>query len=169
MKKILICVLSLSLLLASLTGCGLLDKFIIPEEQVYTFGRFSITLPSDFVSEQRSLIGGSTEVFYSNDYSIKVQKYSFDSITPKDGYDFPALAQFASDMLGLGEEPLLVLNDKGVLGYDYTDENGNNAQLLVFLESDDAYWFISFFSSTVDYETAKVEYLKWIDTISFGE
>ncbi|MBQ9080585.1 MAG: hypothetical protein IJY27_05890 [Clostridia bacterium] len=177
MKKFLVSLLSLSLLLCALAGCKPLDSFIenqLPAEQVYTCNEFSITLPREFVSDQQSLLGGSSEVFKSSDYTVKVVKYSFSSITPKDGYEFPSLAQFVYDIANFVEDnQLVVLSGDGissgsVFGYDYANENGGDRQLLVFLESDNAYWFVSFYSATVDYETAKAQYLEWVNTITFG-
>lgn len=159
MKKLLVFALSLTLLLACLTGCFLTEEE--PTEKTFTFGAISITLPAEF----EEISNFDALKVASENYKITIYPTSFSSITPNPGYSFPTLEEFyvLSGMLG-DIEASDIKQEEGLKIVETSDA------FYALFESDSAFYYAKFENSvSIDYlETARPLFIQWAKTITFN-
>lgn len=179
MKKLLILTLALLMMIPAFAACnnangGAGDENEAPESVTFEHYDMSITLPADFEEDLRR------DGCYSNDdYAVRTYAVAKSSITPHEGQEFPSLKTFVT-MSGILKADNLELKDNGdYLSVDYVTtsdniinifwvENEGDKQYMIFFESSAYFWFVSFYSSTVEYDQVKTQAAEWIDTIEIS-
>ena len=184
MKKLLALLLVICAVALTFTGCdiaSIVNKAMETEEptydptlpRTYTYGQLNITLPAGF--------GEDSEGVYKNgEYVVRCAKMAFSSITPKEGYDFPTLVVFMKEC-PFFNETVAVKDQDGILYVDYDTKaspsnissvfkvQNDGMQCIMGFESDSAFYLVSFYSASLDYETVKAQAFEWAKTITFGE
>ena len=182
MKKLLILTLALVMMISSFAACNKAgkngenndEKNDEPTEITFTHYDMSITLPSDFEEDLRR------DGCYSNeDYAVRSYAVPKSSITPNEGQEFPSLKTFIT-MSGIVKAENIDFKDNGdYLSTDYVTtsdniinifsvKNDGDKQFMIFFETDRYFWFMSFYSSTVEYDQVKTQAAAWIDTIEIS-
>ena len=183
MKKFLALVLALCAIALAFTGCDMLSSLKPAEEttadpnapKTFSYGALNITLPAGFVEQ-------SSGKYSNEDYSIRCTKMLFSSITPTEGNDFPTLEVFMKNFPSFKEDPekIVLKEENGITYVDYVTTSTNIASLFTVqkdgdtqcfmgFETESAFYIISFYSPTLDYETAKAQAFEWAKTITFSE
>ena len=142
--------------------------------RTYKYNELNITLPAGFNEDSKE------GVYKNGDYVVRCTSMAFSSITPNEGYEFPTLLMFMDECPYFYENPTIKEQD-GILYVDYeTTASPSNIsslfkvqedgiQCIMGFESDSAFYIISFYSNTLDYETVKTQAFEWAKTITFGE
>ena len=182
MKKLFALILAICTIALTFAGCDMLGALKPTEETVdptlpksFTYGEMTITLPPEF----SELSGGK---YQSDDYLIRSTKMAFSSITPLDGNPFPTLEVFMKNFYSFKEEPekITVMQQDGISYVDYVTtanniaslfkvEKDGDTQCFVGFESETAFYIVSFYSSTLDYETVRAQALVWAKTVTFAK
>lgn len=179
MKKLIATMLTLFLVIACLAGCDLLPSGEVETQddggpRIYSYNGLSIRLPSDFEDVRYG--------FSNNDYLVRLFCIPFSNITPLEGKSFPTLEEFMKEMPTLKADPesIVIKSRDGISYIDYVTTSKNIAQVfavecdgdiqcIMGVESDSAFYMVSFYSPTLDYETVKEQAFEWAKSISFGE
>jgi hypothetical protein len=142
--------------------------------RTYQYNELNITLPAGFNEDSKP------GVYKNGDYVVRCTSMAFSSITPNEGYEFPTLAVFMKEGPYFNETVVPKEQD-GILYVDYeTTASPSNIssvfkvqedgmQCIMGFESDSAFYLVSFYSATLDYETVKAQAFEWAKTITFGE
>ena len=180
MKKLLILTLALLLMITAFVACnsgsGTDDNGEeTPENITFKYLDMSITLPGDFEETTRQGI----QSYMNENYAVRSYAVAKSSITPNEGYEFPSLATFVTMSGILKAEDLSLKDNDGYLSIDYETTSDNissifavnhdgDKQYMIFFETDNYFWFMSFYSSTVSYDEVKTQAAAWIDTIEIS-
>ena len=183
MKKFLALMLALCAMVLTFASCDMLGALKPTAEATedptapksFTYGAMTITLPPEFKEP-------SDGKYYSDDYKIRCTKMAFSNITPTDGNSFPTLEVFLKNFYSFKEDPdkITVKSENGISYVDYVTTSDNVAQLLkvekdgdiqcvMGFETEYAFYIVSFYSPTLDYETAKAQAFEWAKNIKFSE
>ena len=184
MKKLLALLLVICAVALTFTGCdiaSIVNKAMETEEptydptlpRTYTYGELNMTLPAGFDET-------SEGVYKNGEYVVRCTSMAFSSITPNEGHEFPTLLVFM-DECPYFYENVAIKDQDGMLYVDYpTTASPSNissvfkvqndaTQCIIGFESDSAFYLVSFYSASLDYETVKAQAFEWAKSITFGE
>ena len=178
MKKfafILVYTLCTVTILGTLIGCDLLPWKSDAEttQSGLTLQELHMDLPADF-ERSSSESNAYCEVYRSDEYYVLVQRTDLSGITPNEGYSFPTLEEFMKSYMTFfvtTDEDSITFNREDGLLYLDADTNGNEKPdtLIVFFESEKAYWNVHIKPTKEDYETARAQCMEWAKTITITE
>ena len=183
MKKSILLLLIAALLLCCFVGCSSSDdgQDSDYEEESFSYSELNIDLPSEFKSSPAS----SGMLANSDEHAVKVIRVSLSNITPKEGYEFPTIETFFS-LSGyiddMSETDVKEEDGLKIAEFD-RDKNGENDVMYVLMETENAYWAVSFSEytdekdndendkkepSNYDYNAARASYIEWAKTVTFS-
>ena len=179
MKKSRILILALvALLAASSVSCAMGPKNDTAENgaedknPAITLGAMSIELTEDlsYIDVKSS---SNYKVYSNKNYRVDLERINHSSITPNEGYPFPSLQEFmkfnlGNLVMGSDAEVQFVTEDGITFVEADTDGNGQLDMLVAVFETEGAFWDIRFSSTTIDYATARAQYLAWAKTVTFA-
>lgn len=184
MKKLLALLLVICAIALTFTGCdiaSMVNKAMETEEptddptlpKTYKYGELNITLPAGF--------GEDSEGVYKNgEYVVRCTSMAFSSITPNEGHDFPTLLVFMDECPYFFEN-VTIKDQDGILYVDYDTKASpanissvfkvqkDGMQCIMGFESDAAFYLVSFYSASLDYQTVKAQAFEWAKMITFSK
>lgn len=182
MKRFFALVLAICAIALTFTACDVMSMLKPTEEETvdptlpknFTYGKMTITLPPEF----KEVKEGS---YKTDDYYVRCMRMAFSSITPVGDNPFPTLEVFMKNCPSFREEPekITVLEENGIKYIDFVTtssnvasvfkaENDGDMQCIMGFETDSAFYIISFYSPSLDYESVKAQAFEWAKTIKFG-
>ena len=184
MKKLFALILVICVITLTFASCdiaSLVNKVITTEEptddptlpKTYTYGVMNITLPAGFKEVKEG-------VFKNDEVSVRCVRMLFSSITPVGDNPFPTLEVFMKNCPSLREDPdkVFVKEENGIKYIDFETTSSNVAsvfkaekdgdmQCIMGFETGNAFYIVSFYSPSLDYETVKTQAFEWAKTINF--
>lgn len=166
MKKI-IALLTALVLVFAFTACGKSDS-----GKEVVFGEMKITLPADF-TDRNDLIPEESEIsyLYANGamnvafVALTEQKSDFEGTKVKSLDDY---LQTQHDNSKGGENTSEIIEDNGLKYFVYvtTPETTPFKYFSTAYETDDAYWFVQFYTTEELYPSYQQNFLKWAHTVT---
>lgn len=140
----------------------------------------TITLPGDFAKEP------TAHCITNENYTIRNKRIPKSTITPHEGMPFPTLQVYMHAMLPTmahtaSEDDVtfkmhgetLYAECKSVSSFSsltsFSVQNTGDMQCILLYETDDAFWCLSFYSPTLDFDTVKAQAFEWAKTVTIED